>query len=168
MLHGAVQLGAAVAALGAEHVAGEALRVHAHQHVRLAGHVAVDQRDVLRPVHVVLVADDAELAEVGREPRLGHAVHQPLGLQPVGDELRHRDEGQPVLPGHLLQLGAPRHRAVGVEDLADDAGRHQSGQARQVHAGLGLSDPLQHAARPGAQREDVSRSPEVRRAPWPG
>ena len=55
----AVELGAAVAALRAEHVAGEALRVHPHEHVRLARHLAEHQRHVLGAVHVVLVADDA-------------------------------------------------------------------------------------------------------------
>ena len=47
-LHRAVELEAAVAALGTEDVAGEALGVHAHQDVLLPVHVAVDQRHVLR------------------------------------------------------------------------------------------------------------------------
>ena len=96
-LHGAVQLRAAVAALRAEDVAGQALRVHPDEHVRLSGHLAEDERHVLGPVDVVLVADDRELAELGRDPRLGHAVHQLLGLEPVGDELGHGDERQMML-----------------------------------------------------------------------
>ena len=94
-LHGAVELHAAVAALRSEDVAGEALGVHPDEHVRLPRHLAEDQRHVLRPIHVVLVADDREVAELGRQPRLGHAVDQLLLLQPVGDQLRHRHEGEP-------------------------------------------------------------------------
>src|SRR6185437_6881128 len=48
-------------------------------------------------------------------------------------------------------------------DLADDAGRHQASEARQVHAGLGLPDPLEHAPGPGAKRKDVAGTPKVRR-----
>ncbi len=162
-LHGAVELRAAIAALRAEHVAREALRVHANEDAGLAGHLAEHQRDVLRLVHVVLVADDGELAEVGRDPRLGDAVDQLLGLEPVGHELGDRDEREVVLLRDRLQLRTPRHRAVGVEDLADDAGGHEPGEPRQVHAGLGLPYPLQHAARASAQREDVARPPEIGR-----
>ena len=43
--------------------------MHADEHVRTTGHLAVHQRDVLRPIHVVLVADDGELAEVGQGMR---------------------------------------------------------------------------------------------------
>ena len=123
---------------------------------------------MLRPVDVVLVADDGELAELGGEPRLGDAVDQLLGLQPIRDQLGHRDEREVVLLGDRLQLGTPRHRAVGVEDLADDPGRDQPGEPGEVHAGLGLPHPLQHAAGPRAQREDVARAGADRRARWRG
>ena len=56
------ELLAAVAAQRAEHVAGEALGVHAHQHVLLAGDVALDERHVMRAVDDRLVADRLELA----------------------------------------------------------------------------------------------------------
>ena len=59
----ACQLLAAVAAQGVEHVAGEALGVHPHQHVLLAGHVALDQGQVLLAVEQALVAVGHELAE---------------------------------------------------------------------------------------------------------
>jgi hypothetical protein len=137
--------------------------VHPHEDVPLPGHIAVDQRDVLRLVHVVLIPDDGELAEIGGNPRLGHAVHQLLGLEPVGHELRDGDERQIVLPGDLLQLRAARHRAVGVEDLADDAGGHQPGEPRQIDARLRLPHPLQHAPGPGAQGKDVPWAAQIGR-----
>ena len=77
---------------------------------------------------------------------VGDPMHQPLGAQPVRHELGDRDERQPVLGGERLQLGTPRHRAVGVQDLADHAGRPEPGQPRQVDARLGVADALQHAA----------------------
>ena len=163
-----MQLEAAVAALGAEYVAGQALGVHPHQDVRLPADVPVHQRHVLRPIHVVAVPDDGELAELGRDPGLGHPVDQLLGPQPVGHQLGHGDEGQPVLLGDLLELGPARHGAVGIQDLADHAGRVEPGQAGEIDAGLGLPDPLKHAAGAGAERERRAPDGEDRRGPWPG
>jgi hypothetical protein len=68
---------------------------------------------------------------------------------------------QVVLAREALQLRAPRHRAVGVEDLADHAGGREPGHAREVHRRLRLTDAAKHAAGPGAQREDVARAPQV-------
>jgi len=47
-------------------------------------------------VDVVAIADDAPLPPLGGEPRLGHAMHETLVLQAMRDELRHRDEREPV------------------------------------------------------------------------
>ncbi len=77
-------------------------------------------------VHVVPVAHDAELAERRRQPRIGDAVHQPLGAEPVRHQLRQRHERQVELLRQLHELRAPRHRAVGAQDLADDARRDRA------------------------------------------
>ena len=50
MLHRAVELHAAVAAQRAEHVAGEALGVHADEDVLAVADLAPHERDVLRAV----------------------------------------------------------------------------------------------------------------------
>ncbi len=155
------QLHPAVAAQRVEDIAGETLRVHPHQHVALAGDIAVHQRDVFRPVDIVAIADDAEVTDNRGKPRVGDPVHQPLGPQPVGHQLGHRHQRQPVFRGKGAQLRQPRHRAVGVEDLADHAGRLQPRQPRQVDARLGVADPLQHAPRARLQRRNVPRAPEV-------
>ena len=66
-----VELHAAVAPQRAEHVAGEALGVHPHEHVLLARDLAAHERDVLdvveeRPEHV-----RGEVAVLRRDPGLG-------------------------------------------------------------------------------------------------
>ena len=57
--------------------------------------------------------------------------------------------------------------SVVVDDLAEHAGRAQPGQHGQVDGGLGVPGPAQHAAVPGAQRDDVPGPGEVgrRRSP---
>ena len=156
-LHGALELRPAVAALGPEHVARETFRVHPHQDARLAGHVALHQCHVLGLVDVIPVGDHREVAQLRREPGFSHPVHESLGLEPVGHELGDRDEREPVLRGEGLQLGTACHGAVGVEDLADDPGGHESGEPRQIDARFGLPHALEHAARP-------ARSGKM----WPG
>ena len=136
--------------------------MHAHEHVLTLAEVAVDERDVLAIVDVVAVADHAPLAEVGRQARLGDAVHQPLVLQAVGDELGDGDEGEVVPIGERLELRPARRGAVVVEDLADDARRVQAGEPGQVHRGLGVADALQHPAVARPQRVHVARTTQVR------
>ena len=56
------------------------------------------------------------------------------------------------------------HGAVFTHDFADDAGRSESGDAREVHGGFGLAGADEHAAVARAQREDVAGAREVLRA----
>ena len=65
-----VQLRAAVAAERAEHVAGQALGVHADEDVRAVADLARDERDVLGVVDLAAVAEGGEVAELGGQPGL--------------------------------------------------------------------------------------------------
>ena len=51
----------------------------------------------------------------------------------------------------------PRHVAVVVHDLADDACRIESGEAGDIDGSLGVAGADQHTAVLGDQREDVAR-----------
>ena len=57
------------------------------------------------------------------------------------------------------QLGTTSHRAVGIQDLADDTGRFQASEPSQIYRCFSLSDSAQYAARLSTQREDVARAP---------
>ena len=65
-----VELQAAVAAHRAEHVAGEALGVHADEHVLLARDLAAHERDVLGAVEQRLEHVGGEVAVLRRDARL--------------------------------------------------------------------------------------------------
>ena len=125
--------------------------------------VAVHERDVLLLVDVVLVADDAPRSVIGRQPRLGDAMHETLVLEPVRDELRDRDERDAVLLRELLELRTARRRSVLVEDLANHSRRQASGQPREIDRGFGVSDALEHAAVARAQRKHVAAVAEIAR-----
>ena len=66
-LHRPPQLVAAIAPLRAEHIAGEALAMHAHQHIALACDVALHKRDVMLTVHHRAVEIQREIAKLRRQ-----------------------------------------------------------------------------------------------------
>ena len=162
-LHGAMQLPAAVASPGMEDVTRQALRVHAHQHALATAHVTEHERHMLVRVDVIPVSDDAELAELRREARLGNAVDQAFRAKAMGDDLRDRDERQIVLLREAIQVGPLRRCAIRVEDLADDTGRLEARKPHEVHCCLGVADALQHAAFPRPQGMHVPGPAQVGR-----
>ena len=80
----------AVAAQRVEHVAGETLRMHTHEHVALAGDAALDERDVVLVVDERAVADRLELAEGGGEAGRDDALDELVVPAPVGDQVGDR------------------------------------------------------------------------------
>ena len=81
----------------------------------------------------------------------------------VGDQVGHRDHLQLVASTVGDQIGDARHRAVVVHHLADHTGRIQAGQSREIHRGLGLPSPLQHAAGAALERKHVARLDKIPR-----
>ena len=150
-----VELRAAVAAERSEHVAGQALGVHAHEDVVGARHLAPHERQVLGAVEQRFEHVRDEVAVPRRDAGFGDAPHELLAVAAVADQVRDRDEDETVLVGEGLQVGKPLHRAVVVHDLGEDAGREAARHAGEVDRRLGVARALEHAAVPVAQREDV-------------
>ncbi len=59
------------------------------------------------------------------------------------------------------EIRKARHGAVVVDGLAQNTGRVEAGQAREVHRGLGVSRALEDASLTVAEREDVARAGKV-------
>ncbi|CAM5344126.1 hypothetical protein SVIOM74S_08567 [Streptomyces violarus] len=156
-----VELGAAVAAGGAEDVAGEAFGVDADQDVVAVADVAVHEGDVLDAVDGGAVAVGREGAVGGGQLGPGLAADGGFAATAVGDQILDRDDRQAVLAGEGDQLGQAQHRAVLPGDLDDRAGRAQAREAGEVDGGLGVAVARQDPAGPGAQREDVAGADEV-------
>jgi hypothetical protein len=136
--------------------------MHAHQDVRFAGNVAMDQRDVLGSIDIVAVSDNHELAELGGNPSLGHAMYQLLDPEAIRDQLSNRHKREPMLMGDFLQLRTAGHRAISIENLADDAGRIESRESGEIHACFGLAYPLENTAGPRPERKDVAGATKIR------
>ena len=105
--------------------------MHAHEHVRLAVDVALDQRDVVLVVDQRAVADDLEVAEAGRQRGRDDALDELVVAAAVGDQVGDRDHLQAVLE-------AVRGEVVGRAPSS----RPRSGSRRSRRPGSG---------RPGAR-----------------
>ena len=152
-----VELLAAVAAKRVEDVAGQTLRVDAHEHVVRAVHVSLHERDVMLAGEELAERNGGELAVRGRQPHGRGALDELLRAPPVLDQVGDGDELEVVLLAIPHQIRHASHRPVLVHDLADDARRIQPRQPREVDGSLGLPGPLQHAARPRPQGKHVPR-----------
>ena len=84
------------------------------------------------------------------------ALDELLVPAPVLDQVGDRDHLQPVPLAVRHEVGHAGHRPVLVHDLADDAGRVEAGEAREVDRRLRLAGAHEDAAVAGAQREDVA------------
>ena len=104
---------------------------------------------------LVAVDDEPERAVRRRERPLGDALDQPLGAAPVRDEIGDRADLQAVGAREDDEIGEPRHRAVGVHDLAEHGRRREPRERGQVAARLGVTGAGEHAARLRDQRKHV-------------
>ena len=161
--HGGGQLLAAVAPQGAEAVAGEALGVNPAQHISAVPNVPLYQGHVVLPVEPVSIAVGGELAVPGGQAGDRHLLHQLLVPLAIGLKIPDGDEFQPPLLRLLLELGGAHHGAVVPHDLAAQAAGLQPRQPQEIHRGLGVARPLQHAVLPGQQGEHMAGPPEVLR-----
>ena len=160
-LHRTMELLAAVAPQGREHVSRQALRMHPGEDVLPVTDVAEHQRDVRATVDRAFVRVRAELAVRRRDRRLRHLGHERLVLAAIGDEVGDRDDLQSVLGAEADQVRQPRHRSVLVHGLAENAGRVEPGEPGEIDGGLGVTGALEHPAFAVPQRKDVSGSGEV-------
>src|SRR5882762_621179 len=145
----------AVAIGGPEYIAGEAVRMHAHER-RRASKVSANQSDVLLAVHVGSESDHAELAIARRQSSLRDAPDVPLISHSVTYYFSYSQQLQAVRAAKLRELRHPGHRAVLVHDFADHARGRESRHTREVHGRFGLAGAHEHTTGPRAQREDMA------------
>ena len=144
-----------------EDVARQALGVDTDEHVLGSVDVALDECDVVPARQRLAEGDGRELAVPSRQPDGRRPLDQLLVPAAILDQVGNRDQAQAVPLAVRDQIVDAGHRPVLVHDLADDAGRDQTGEAGEVDGRLGLAAALENAAVPGTEREDVPRPDEV-------
>ena len=140
----------------------------ADEHVLAVGDVAADQRDVLLVVELVLEHVNREIAVIA-------SAASPTATRLTSDSVRIRYLmrsaiviiSRPCFFANFVSSRHARHRAVFVHDFADDAGRIQPGDAREVDGRFGLTRAHHHAAGARAQRKHVAGPRQIGRAASP-
>ena len=128
--------------------------------LELAHHEGDARRSVDRP----LERDELELAEPGREARLGDAAHELLHAAAVLDEVADRDDPEVVLLRDIDELGYARHRAVLRHDLAQHAGVLEPREPHEIDGRFRVPRAAEHPSPRRPERKDVPRTGEILRA----
>ena len=84
------------------------------------------------------------------------ALDRVFGGEAVTDQVLDRAHLQAVFAREHFQLRPPRHRAVGMEDLDQHAGRLEAREQREVARRFGMAGAVEHATGLRHQREDVA------------
>ena len=120
--------------------------MHTHQRRFAVVNPPFYKRDMRDVVHFVLERHRFKLAEHRRQACTRGPLHEGFALHTIFDQRFDRDHFQLVPPGKLGQFRHTSHRAVFVHDLADDAGRVESGQSCQVNRPFRLPCAPKHPA----------------------
>ena len=123
------------------------------QHILLAGHIPFDDGHMAFVVQVVFIADGPEGAVFAGQGHIGDPVDHFFRFFPIGDQIRHGDEGQIELLGKFHQFRSPGHGAVIAHDFTADAHRFQPCQTAQVRGGFRMARTSEHPAFPAAEGE---------------
>ena len=159
-----MQLRTAIASQRAEGIAGQAFRVHAHQHrfAQIAG-VAFDQRHMLAAIELVGVTDGLKGAEFSGEGALGGTHHKTFVLQPVANQVFNADQLQPFFSGVNLQFRKPGHGTVRILDFADHTRGVETRHLGKINGGFGMTCALEHATGTSPQRKNMAWTAQIGR-----
>jgi hypothetical protein len=135
--------------------------MHAHQRQLGTLEITPGQHQVQVAMHMVLVTEQIELAELGLDAALCDALDAALGAHAVADQVADGAHAQAVLAREGLQLRTARHGAIVVHDFHDHCRRLHARQPRQIAARLGMPGAGKHAARLGHQWKDMARLRQV-------
>lgn len=155
-LHGGVELATAVAAAGAEDIAGEAFGVDADEGGGVGLDFAAGEGEVVGAVGEDAVEVAVEIAEVGGHFDGGFLFDEFLLAAAVLDDLGDGAGLEAVFALVVAEVADAGHGAVLVHDFAEDAGGGEIGHAGQVDGGLGVAGAAEDATLHGLEGEDVA------------
>ena len=95
------QLVAAVAAQAAEGITGQALAVHAYEHILFAGNISLDNSNMAKVIQIVFVCNNAEIAVFSRQCSLSGTMHHFFVCLTISNKLGNSDENELMLFGEL-------------------------------------------------------------------
>ena len=114
-------------------------------------------------IESALVEVQFEGAEIGGHVHDFDLFDKLLTEAAVRDQVGDAAHLEAVLLGKFLQMRQPCHGAIGVHDFDEHPGFTQTGEAGQIHGGLGVAGTAQDATGLGHERVDVAGLHQVLR-----
>ena len=152
-----VELASAVAAPGTEDISRETFGVDPDEGGLFGIDLSPGQGEVMGAIGMDAVKVAGKGTVFCRELDGLLTLDEDFGPAAVFDDLGNGAGLQPVELLVVSEVTNSRHTAVLMHDLAEDPSLWETGHAREVHGGLGMARPAQHAIVCGLQREDMSR-----------
>jgi hypothetical protein len=160
-LHGLVKLGSAVAAAGGEDIAGEAFAVNPHQCWLSGADLAFNESDVVHAINEGAVEMEVEIPVVGGHVNRLFMLHELLAFAAVSDEVLDGTHFEPVFLFEADEIRQAGHGAIVLHDFANDSGGIESGEARKIDGGLGVTSTAKNPAGLGLERENMPGLDEI-------
>ena len=95
------QLIATVAAQAAEGITGQALAVHAHEHILFTGNITLYNSNMAKVIQIVFICNYAEIAVFSRQCSLSGTMHHFFVCLAISNKLGNGDENELMLFGEL-------------------------------------------------------------------
>ena len=130
--------------------------MHAHERRHRGIDAAAHEREVEVAMHVIFVAVQGELAEIGRHATLREVLDRAFGRESIPDQVGDGADPEAVLMGEALEIGAARHAAILVEDLDNDRGRPQPARRARSQPASVCPARVSIATRLRHQRKDMA------------
>lgn len=155
-LHSGVELVAAIAAEGAEYIAGRARGVDADEDGLVGVPVAFFEYHVSLVGGLVVVGDELEVAVIGGHFDGDFFFDEGFFGEAVFDKGLDRDDFEVMLFSDLHEVWEAGHGAVFVEDFDENASGVEACEAGEVNGCLCMSGAAEYAAIFGDEGEDVA------------
>ena len=156
-----MQLISAIAPTRTEHVACQALAVHANQRRFVLINFAFDQGQMMLAVEFRTVQMQIEITVVGRHFNDLLRLYEFFAYAPMRDQTLDRTNAQAMLFAEFHQLRQPRHGTVVVQNFAEHSRRLESGHSCQIDGGLGVPGASQDTSVLRAQWKDMPGLVEI-------
>src|SRR2546426_7856618 len=112
--------------------------VHANQRLAVRRYFAASERQMRGIGQLIAERHQFEVALGGADGSLANALHQPLGLTAVVNQLRYRADFQAMRAREFDEIRKARHRAVIFENLANNRRRREPSEMREIASRLGV------------------------------
>src|SRR5262245_39701332 len=135
--------------------------LHTYQHIFAIFNLPANESDVRLLVERTFEHDHSKVAMRRWQGRFTDFLNEAFSAEAVTDQIGNRNHLELLMFSKLDQIRYARHRAVFLHDFANDTGRCESGDGREIDRCLRLACANQHSAVARSQWKNVARASQI-------